>query len=263
MTETGSAPQVPMSTEFAHRVALVVGASRGIGAETAREFARHGATVVLASRDEERLSSVVRAIRSEGGEAVAHRVDLADASTVTALGGAIREGFGRLDVAFNNAGEGARPTPLHELSPAEFERVIAVTVRGTFLALREEIPLMLPSGRGAIVNMSSTAGLSAFSGGAPYVAAKHAVLGLTKAAALDYAHRGIRVNAIAPGPIETDRIRSLSEPDRARITSAVPMRRTGRESEVARAVLWLCSDAASFVTGTTLTVDGGRLAGSA
>jgi NAD(P)-dependent dehydrogenase (short-subunit alcohol dehydrogenase family) len=246
---------------FHGRVALVLGASRGIGAAAARAFARRGARVVLASRDEAALHGVARGISERGGEAVVERADLTDAASIVALGQAISTRMGRLDFAFNNAGEGSPPTPLADIPPESFERVVRTTVEGTFLALREEIPRILASGGGAIVNMSSTAGLNAFAGGGAYVAAKHAVLGLTKSAALDYAARGVRVNAVAPGPIETERLAGLPAAVREQRRMAVPMRRVGTTDEVASVVVWLCSEEARFVTGATVFVDGGRTAG--
>lgn len=263
MSGNGPHEPAPRSDEFRGKVALVVGASRGIGAETARAFARHGARVVLGSRDRASLEAVARSIREDGGDAEVRTVDLADRASVRALGDHLTETAGRLDCAFNNAGEGHRPTPLAEVPFDAFDRALRVTVLGTFLALREEIPLMVDTGGGSIVNMSSTAGLSAFAGGAPYVTAKHAILGLTKAAALDYAAQKVRVNALAPGPIDTHWMKAAPEEYRERARHAVPMRRLGEAEEVAAAVLWLCSDASRFVTGTTLALDGGRLAGVA
>lgn len=245
------------------RTALVVGASRGIGAETARAFAREGARVVLASRDTAALEKVAEEIGAEGGSAAVQPLDLADASSVKDLGERLDREGGRLDFAFNNAGEGSLPTPLAEIPPDAFDRVQRVTVLGTFLALQQEIPRMLHGGGGSIVNMSSTAGVQGFLGGGAYVAAKHAILGLTKSAALDYADRGIRVNAVAPGPIDTHRLKAAPETYREQTRRAVPMRRIGRPEEVAEVVLWLCSDRSQFVTGTTVFVDGGRMAGFA
>ena len=252
----------PHRADFAGRVALVVGASRGIGAATAREFARRGARTVLASRDEAALRQVQGEIVGAGGSADVVPVDLAEPESVRRLGETLRGYPEPLDFAFNNAGEGLRPSALGEIDPSQFDRVLRVTVTGTFLALQEELRSMASRG-GAIVNMSSTAGVSAFAGGGAYVAAKHAILGLTKAAALDYAARGIRVNAVAPGPIETDRLRSLPETEKERARSAVPMRRLGTAEEVAQVVAWLCSDESTFVTGATVFVDGGRMAGFA
>lgn len=262
---TDPAPDAPEDAprDFEGRVALVLGASRGIGAATARAFARRGAHVWLASRDAAGLDRVAAAIRGAGGRATVQRVDLEDPASVEALGARLRSEHGRLDCAFNNAGEGAMPAPLAELPREVFERVFRVTVTGTFLAMQQEIPLLRGAGGGSIVNMSSTAGVSAFKGGAPYVAAKHAILGLTKAAALDYAAERIRVNAVAPGPIETERLAEAPEAYREQARQAVPSRRLGRPEEVAEAVLWLASGRSGFVTGTTLLVDGGRLAGFA
>jgi NAD(P)-dependent dehydrogenase (short-subunit alcohol dehydrogenase family) len=247
--------------EFRGKVALVVGASKGIGADAAKAFARRGATVVLASRDIGGLHGVEKEILAAGGEAHTVPVDLAQDESIRALGREIRGRFGRLDIAFNNAGEGYQPTDLAEIPVEAFDQVFRVTVRGTFLAMTQEIPLMIEHGGGAIVNMSSTAGFSAFRGGSPYVAAKHAILGLTKAAAIDYAQRNVRVNAVAPGPIDTHRMQHLPESYREQARQAVPMRRLGSGADVAEAVVWLCSTSAGFVTGSTITVDGGRLAG--
>jgi NAD(P)-dependent dehydrogenase (short-subunit alcohol dehydrogenase family) len=248
---------------FGGKVVLVLGASRGIGAETALAFGRAGASVVLASRDAPALEKVAGRIRAERGTATVIPTDLSDPQSVAALGARIRSELPGLNVAFNNAGEGYAPTPLAEVPLDAFERVMRVTVTGTFLAMQQEIPLLLRAGGGSIVNMSSTAGLQAFRGGAPYVAAKHAILGLTKAAALDYGEQGIRVNAVAPGPIDTHRLQAAPPAYREQARLAVPMRRLGTAAEVASTVLWLCSPAAGFVTGTTIPVDGGRMAGFA
>jgi NAD(P)-dependent dehydrogenase (short-subunit alcohol dehydrogenase family) len=261
MTDGPSRAGPATGEDLRGRVALVLGASKGIGADTARAFARHGARVVVASRDAAGLEGVADAIRAAGGEAMVVATDLAEEASVAQLGQEVRSRFGRLDCAFNNAGEGYAPTELAGVPTEAFDRVVAVTLRGTFLAMKQEIPLMLESGGGAIVNMSSTAGVMAFKGGSPYVAAKHAVIGLTKAAALDYAERNIRVNAVAPGPIDTHRLQHLPEAYREQARQAVPMRRLGLGGEVAEVVLWLCSDSSRFVTGTTVPVDGGRMAG--
>lgn len=253
----------PGPGDFKGKIALVLGASKGIGADTARAFARRGATVVLSSRDTAELEHVAREIRDASGEAIVVPVDLLHEEAVVALGKELRTRCGRLDFAFNNAGEGYPPTDLAQIPTDAFDRVFQVTVRGTFLAMKQEIPLMLEHGGGSIVNMSSTAGISAFRGGSPYVAAKHAILGLTKAAALDYAPRNVRVNAVAPGPIETHRMKNLPENYREQARQAVPMRRLGSGQDVAGAVLWLCSVDSQFVTGTMPTVDGGRMAGFA
>jgi NAD(P)-dependent dehydrogenase (short-subunit alcohol dehydrogenase family) len=253
----------PNRTEFGGKVAVVVGASRGIGADTARAFARRGARLVLASRDVGGLEGVAREIEAIGGEAGVVPLDASREEDFATLAAETRRRYGRLDFAFNNQGEGFRPSDLVDVPTDAFDLVLRVSVRGTFLAMKHEIPLMLEGGGGAVVNMSSTAGLTAFRGGGPYVAAKHAVLGLTKSAALDYAQRNIRVNAVAPGPIDTYRLRNAPEAYRESTRQAVPMRRLGSGDEVAEAVVWLCSEGARFVTGTTLVVDGGRTAGFA
>jgi NAD(P)-dependent dehydrogenase (short-subunit alcohol dehydrogenase family) len=173
------------------------------------------------------------------------------------------EKYGRLDAAFNNAAGGPPPTPLADLSVEAFDESLAVNVRGTFLCLKHEIPAMLASGGGSIVNMSSTAGLRGVPGLAGYVASKHAIIGLTRVAALDSARRGIRVNAITPGPILTERLAALQESDRERISGFVPMGRLGQAAEVAATAAWLLSAQSSFITGAVISVDGGRLASGA
>lgn len=253
-----------MSGFLEDKVAIVTGASRGIGAVTARAFAEAGAAVVLAARDERALDSLAAQIVSAGGRALGVPTDVTDATAVEGLVDRALRAYGRVDAALNNAAGGGRPpTPLAELPIEDFDSAVAVTLRGVFLALKYEIPAMLESGGGAIVNMSSTAGLDAVGGLAGYVSSKHGLIGLTKVAALDYADQGIRVNAVAPGPILTDRLREAGEEAQRQAGLAMPMRRIGRPEEVAAAVVWLCSDQASFVTGATLPIDGGKLAGMA
>jgi NAD(P)-dependent dehydrogenase (short-subunit alcohol dehydrogenase family) len=169
------------------------------------------------------------------------------------------ERFGGLDVAFNNAGGGARPTPLADLSPEAFSDALSVNLTGTFLSMRSQIRAMLVRGGGAIVNMSSTAGLQGVAGLAPYCAGKHAIIGLSKAAALDYADKNVRINVVAPGPIATERIDSEQ---RKRIGQYIPVKRVGEPSDVAELVRWFCSSDAQFVTGVVVPIDGGRLAGT-
>ncbi|MCX2747809.1 SDR family oxidoreductase [Arthrobacter sp. MI7-26] len=257
---TTADPTLPLSG----KLALVTGASRGIGAEIAAELAAAGAHVVLASRDNAGLSRQVSAIASAGGNAVAMPADVGNEDSVKALLDQIRDRFGRLDAAVNNAAGGGRiPAPLAEWASEEFDSAISVNLRGVFLCLKYEIELMLASGNGgAIVNMSSTAGEQGVAGMSGYVASKFGVGGLTRVAALDYASQGIRVNAIAPGPILTERLAGAGQSAQDRVAAAVPLGRIGSPAEVAAAALWLCSEQSSFVTGTVLAVDGGRLAGT-
>ncbi len=246
------------------RVAVVTGASRGIGAATARALAAAGAHVVLAARDQTRLDQVAAEINhTNPGTALVVPTDVTNADAVAALIQHAMDTFGHLDIAVNNAAEGGHPpTPLAEVTVAEFDSAIAATLRSVFLGMKYAIPAMLAGGGGAIVNMGSTAGLQAVAGLAGYATSKHGICGLTRVAALDYADHGIRVNALAPGPIRTHHLEQAGEQGRAAAALAMPMRRIGEVDEVAAAVVWLCSDAASFITGAVLPVDGGKLAGT-
>jgi NAD(P)-dependent dehydrogenase (short-subunit alcohol dehydrogenase family) len=251
-----------MQIDMAGRVALITGASRGIGAAIAREFHAAGARVVVTARDAEALEALAEEL---GGpdQALAVPADISDPTAVCGLVARVLAVFGRLDFAVNNAaGGGHGPTPLAEVPLEAFDSGLAVTLRGVFLSMREEIPAMVRSGEGAIVNVSSTAGLQAVGGLATYVAAKHGVEGLTKVAALDYAEQGIRVNALAPGPILTDNLRRAGKDAQQAAANAMPLKRIGDPQEVAAAAVWLCSNQAGFITGTTLTIDGGKLAGT-
>jgi NAD(P)-dependent dehydrogenase (short-subunit alcohol dehydrogenase family) len=244
------------------KVLIVTGASRGIGAAAAGLFAERGATVVLAGRDERALAAVASKIALDGREALAVPTDVADAPAVERLVATAVDRFGRLDGAFNNAGSGHPPTPLAELEPADFEAVLAVNLRGVFLCLRAELAEMTSGG--AIVNMASSAGLSGAPGMGAYSAAKHGVIGLTETAALDYGPQGIRVNAVAPGPILTEGgIGAAPAEVQERVAQALPLKRLGTADEVAQVAAWLLSDAASFVNGTTISIDGGKHAGIA
>ncbi len=244
------------------RVVLVVGANGGIGRATAHAFAASGARVVVAARNTDGLDDLVGAITERGGYALAVPTDVSDEVSVANLVDRTVETFGRLDAAVNNAaGPGHRPTPLAEIAVDDFDQSVFVGVRGLFLCMKNQIPAMLNSGGGAIVNMASTAGLEAVGGLAPYVAAKFAVVGLTRTAALDYADQGVRINALAPGPIRTDQLERAGERSRVHVASSIPVHRLGQPGEVAAAALWLCSPAAGFITGATLPVDGGLLAG--
>jgi NAD(P)-dependent dehydrogenase (short-subunit alcohol dehydrogenase family) len=246
------------------KVAIVTGASRGIGATAARAFARAGAAVALAARDEDALASVAEHISVASGRALAVPTDVGDAASVERLVDRTVDAYGRLDIAFNNAaGGGHPPTPLAEVAVEDYESALAISLRGVFLSMKYKLAAMLDAGGGAIVNMASTAGVEAVAGLAGYVSSKHGVIGLTKSAALDYAEQGIRINTVAPGPILTDRLEQAGEEAQRRAGLAMPMRRIGKPEEVASVVVWLCSDAASFITGATLPIDGGKLAGMA
>ena len=245
------------------KVVLITGGSSGIGKATALRLAGYGAKVVVAARNKAALDEVVQAASELGAEALAVPTDVTDPESVARLVEQAVAKFGRVDVAFNNAGAGQLPTPLADISFEDFEIGLKTNLYGAFLGMKYEIPAMLAAGGGAIVNMSSTAGLQGAPGMGPYAAGKHGVVALTKAAALDYGKRNIRVNAIAPGPIVNEQMSQLGEERLQQIARFVPLGRVGRVEEVALAAVWLCSDEASFITGAVLSVDGGRLAGGA
>src|SRR6201993_2696083 len=235
------------SQPMSGRVALVAGASKGIGAATAEAFAASGAAVVLAARDTTALKAVADGIAARGGRALAVGADVTDAGSVRDVVDQAVSVFGRLDAAFNNASAGPLPAPLADIDPAEFDLGIATNVRGTFLGMKFQIPAMLASGGRAIVEMGSNAGLNATANLAAYVAGKAGIIGLTKVAALDYADQGIRVNVVAHGPILTHHLEAAGAEAQRLAGLATPMRRTGTPSEVANVVLWLCSEQAAFV----------------
>ena len=246
---------------FTDKVALVTGATSGIGRVTALAFAREGARVVVSGRRKEEGHETVALIQQAGGKATFVQADVTREPEIAALVGATLATYGRLDVAFNNAGVEGTPGSIHEQTVENYQHIMDANVLGVFLSLKHEIVAMLRNGGGAIVNNASVAGLIGFPGVALYVASKHAVLGLTKAVALEYATQGIRVNAVSPGAIETpmfDRFTAaLGAESHHQIAALHPMGRTGRPEEIATAVLWLCSDQASFVTGQSLAADGG------
>lgn len=248
---------------FQGKVVLVTGGTSGIGRTTAIQFAKEGAKVVLAGRRVEEGASVVKEIESAGGEARFVQTDVTREDQVKHLIEETVRHFGRLDIAFNNAGveQGA---PITEVTEADYRKVFDINVLGVFLSQKYEIPAMLKSGGGAIINTSSILGHIAVPGAAIYNASKHAVEGITKTSALELAGQGIRVNAVAPGAVATDMIDRFAGEEgtdgRQQLASQHPMGRLGKAEEIAAAVLYLASDAASFTTGISLPVDGGYLA---
>ncbi|MFJ2739249.1 SDR family NAD(P)-dependent oxidoreductase [Streptomyces sp. NPDC087440] len=253
----------PAGPLLADKVALITGASSGIGAAAARCFAAEGAAVVLVARRAGLVEEVARGIREDGGRAVAVPGDVTRyADMEQAVATAVDE-FGSLDCAFNNAGYASAGPLLHELSDEVFQQTVDVNLRGVWNCLRAQIPAMLSAGAGAIVNTSSVAGVRATAASAPYVAAKHAVLGLTRAAAAEYGAYGIRVNAIMPGSTDTEMMDGVLGADpavRTRFGGKAIQQRLADPVEIARSAVWLCSDASSFTTGAVLAVDGGRTA---
>ena len=245
------------------KVALVTGAGSGIGRATALVFAREGAKVVVSDIVVEGGEETVQQIKAAGGEAIFVKADVSQAADVEALITQTVETYGRLDCAFNNAGIEGGVKPTIDCTEEEFGRTIAVNLTGVWLCMKYEIQQMLSQGGGAIVNTASVAGLVGFPGLPDYVASKHGVLGLTKTAALEYAKSGIRVNAVCPGVIQTpmvERGAQLSPGFDELAVSMEPVGRFGQPAEIGEAVVWLCSEAASFVTGHPMTVDGGLVA---
>ena len=245
------------------RVALVTGGSGGIGRATALEFARQGAKVVVSDLLLEAGQETVRLIGAAGGQATFIKTDVTRAAEVQALVGQTAETYGRLDCAFNNAGIEGGMAKTGDYKEERWEQVIRINLKGVWLCMKYEIQHMLGRGGGAIVNTASVAGLVGFRYGPAYVASKHGVNGLTKTAALEYAKAGIRVNAVCPGVIRTPMFeRGLQKNPHLeeRFAGVHPVGRIGQPEEIARAVVWLCSPAASFVTGTQLPVDGGFVA---
>jgi len=248
---------------FAGKTALVFGGTAGIGRSAAIAFASAGANVFISGLGAAEGKEVEAEARSRGAEAVFMEADVTRESEVQAVVSAAAERFGRIHAAVNNAGIEGRFGPVQDLTEADFDRIISVNLKGIWLGLKYEIPHMLAHGGGAIVNTSSSAGVTGIANVAVYTASKHGVVGLTKATALELAQARIRVNAIAPGPVNTDLLKRMvgGHIDLSVIADHVPMRRISEPEESAQAILWLCSDAASFITGHTLVVDGGLTVG--
>jgi NAD(P)-dependent dehydrogenase (short-subunit alcohol dehydrogenase family) len=252
---------VVSTEEFAGKVAFVTGAANGIGRATAIAFARAGANVALADIDTAGIEVTAAYIREVGRKVLALTCDVTvEGDVKAALAQTVRD-FGALDIAFNNAGKFQKVAPLAETEGDEWRRIMDINVSSTFFCMRNEIPIMLERGGGVIVNTSSGAGIVGTKGGAVYGAAKHAVIGLTRSAALDYATAGIRINAVCPGVIETNMMREVSggtAAGRSAMVDLEPVGRLGQPEEIASAVLWLCSSGASFAVGHALVVDGGH-----
>jgi NAD(P)-dependent dehydrogenase (short-subunit alcohol dehydrogenase family) len=246
---------------FAGKVAFVTGAANGIGRSTAIAFAREGANVVVADISEQGNRETVRMIEELGGQALAVTCNVTRAEDVRLAMEKTIDTFGRLDFAFNNAGVEHPSTPAADITEETWDRVIDINLKGVFLCMKYEIPLMLKQGGGAIVNTSSGAGVKGFKGGVSYGASKYGVIGMTKCAALDYADANIRINVVCPGIIDTpmmDRFTGGTAEGRDRVIAQEPVGRMGSPEEIAAAVIWLCSDAAAFVVGHAMVIDGGQ-----
>src|ERR1700720_253780 len=251
----------PMANLLEGKIALITGSGSGIGRVTALAFAREGATVVCADVSQEGGEATVAKIGEAGGKAEFAKADVSDDAQVQALIARILKTHGRLDCAYNNAGIEGDVIDTHETSERNFDHVMAINVKGVWLCMKYEIRQMRKQGSGAIVNTASVAGLSGFRSLPIYVASKHAVVGLTKSAALECAEVGVRINAVCPGPVDTPMMERITnnegQPGRKDFEAFVPMRRYAVAQEIANAVLWLCSAQSSYVTGPTMRVDGG------
>ncbi len=250
-----------MDKIFYNKVALVTGGSFGIGRATAIAFAQRGAKVVVVDKTQD--NETIQYIHELGAEAIFIKCDVSNVTEVRNMMETVVERFGKLDYAFNNAGIEGDNATTHECTEENFDRTIAINLKGVWLCMKMEIPQILKNGRGAIVNCASVAGLNGFVNSPAYVASKHGVIGITKTAALEYCKQGLRINAVCPGVIHTAMIDRIIDKDKTAEKNFIgmePIGRMGRPGEVAEAVIWLCSDASSFVTGIALPVDGGFVA---
>lgn len=264
MNVVASSRKEVMTTNLAGKIVLVTGGTSGIGRETAVQFAKSGANVVVAGRREPEGQETVELIRAAGSEGLFVKADVSKQADVEALVRQVAEKFGRLDVAFNNAGTEGVCVPIVRQSEEDWDRTIAINLKGVWLCLKYEIRQMLKQGHGGtIVNMASVFGMIGSATAAAYTASKHGVIGLTKAAALENARTGIRVNAVCPAFVETAFVKriTLNPTAHKQVLGYHPIGRFGRPEEVAQAVVWMCSEEASFMTGHSFVLDGGLLAG--
>ncbi|WP_420457238.1 glucose 1-dehydrogenase [Rubrivirga sp.] len=248
---------------FKDTVAVVTGAAGGIGRETALAFAREGARVAVADVDESGGAETVRQIEDAGGQAVFHRCDVAQSGDVVGLMDGAVERWGRLDAVVNNAGVGGVRAPTASYPEADWERTLAVNAGGVFLGTKHALRHMTPAGRGAVVNVASVAGIAGFPGSVAYCASKHAVVGITRAAALEVAKAGVTVNAVCPAFVDTDMVDDLRRADPSlggKLAGQMPVGRLGTVAEIAAAILFLCGPDARFMTGLALPLDGGLTA---
>ena len=245
---------------LADKVGIVSGGSSGIGRSTVLEMAARGAAVIVADVDDAGGEAVAAEVQAAGGKAIFQHTDVSDADAVAAMVGSALSNFGRLDIAYNNAGIEGKQAPLPDQKMTDVQRAFDIMINGVYTSMQQEIPAMLETGGGAIVNASSIWGLNSWPEWSAYTTAKHAVSGMTKVAALEFAAKGVRINAVAPGPVLTPLLLRGWNNDPAKASDRVPMRRIGQPEEIAHVVCWLCSDESSFVTGHIMPVDGGMSA---
>jgi NAD(P)-dependent dehydrogenase (short-subunit alcohol dehydrogenase family) len=242
---------------FEGKTAFITGAASGIGRATAVAFAAEGARVVVTDRVEAALQETAEYVKESGGEVLAIACDVSKPEEIEAAVAQAVNTFGRIDCAFNNAGVENKATPLHEIELEEWDRILSINLRGTFVCMKHEIAQMVRQDGGVVVNTSSGAGIRGVAGGASYAASKHAMIGMTKSAALDYAKQNIRVNCVLPGNIATPMMDRFTGGDIQKAIDLEPVGRLGKPEEIAEAVLWMCSDLGGFVTGASIVVDGG------
>jgi NAD(P)-dependent dehydrogenase (short-subunit alcohol dehydrogenase family) len=245
------------ANRFTNKVTLITGAASGIGRSAAIAFAAEGARVAILDRSADGLKTVESSVKNAGGEVLTITCDVSSPDQVELAVKQIVDRFGRLDIAFNNAGVENKAAPVHEVDLAEWDRILGINLRGTFICMKHELAQMVKQGGGVVVNTSSGAGIRGVAGGAAYAASKHAIIGLTRSAALDYAKQNIRVNAVLPGNIETPMMDRFTGGDIQKAIDLEPVGRLGKPEEIAEAVLWMASDLGGFVTGAATVIDGG------